>query len=354
MDFHKLKVPKEIKPSFYQEKYEHFRNINLWAVIVCCVGEAAFFFTDCGVANGFSSKTVLPRFIILLPLAAYILVWTKVRSYKIMVPLSYLMMHACMWCTIWSFHYLNNNPTVQEGFIITSMMFLGVGICAPIRMHIFFHSFAIVNVALSFFINSDTQGIEFMLPINLCCVLGILVFLYIFEKLFVEQQEAKHYLEFLSVHDQLTGVYNRTKLKDIINSDTNELQFEKCGIILFDIDFFKSINDTYGHDSGDKVLTDLSKLVLSCVRNDDYCIRWGGEEFVIMVPEQNLVLTKEIAERIRSRIEACETFVKPITISAGVSVYTGGDYHEAIAHADKALYFAKDSGRNMVIAYEDM
>lgn len=353
MDFHKLKVPKEIKPSFYQEKYDHFRKINLWAVIVCCLGEVAFFFTDSGISNGFSKQTFIPRFIILIPLALYILAWTKIRSYKIMVPLSYLIMHGCMWCSIWAFHYLGVKSHAQEGFIIISMMFLGVGICAPIRMHIIFHSFVVVNIAISFFFN-EYQDVEIMLPIALGCVIGILIFLYVFEKLFVEQQKAKHDLEFLSVHDQLTGVFNRTKLKDIINEETNELNFEKCGIILFDIDFFKSINDSYGHDSGDKVLSDLSKLVLSCVRNDDYCIRWGGEEFVVMVPEQSLVLTKEIAERIRSKIENYEDFIKPITISAGVTIYNGGDYHEAIAHADKALYFAKDNGRNMVIAYEDM
>ena len=193
-----------------------------------------------------------------------------------------------------------------------------------------------------------------MLTLALPCVLGTMVFVYVFEKVFAVQQETQKQLEFLSVHDQLTGVYNRTKIKDICKPDSNELIFDKCGVILFDLDFFKNINDSYGHDAGDKVLESLSNKVLTCIRDDDYCIRWGGEEFLVLVPNQELVLVKEIAERIRLRIEKSEDFVQPITISAGVTIYSQGDYHDAVICADKALYFAKDSGRNMTIAYEDM
>lgn len=353
MKFHLLDTPNESTDSFNQDKYNFFKHINLMAVIVCCISEMIFFIADCLLCHGFSSRTFVPRFIIIIPLLIFLFAYKKIKSYKIIIPLSYIITHICVWETIWALANLNDKYYAGESFIIMQLMFLGVGMCAPIRLHIVFHSLLVVDILASYPINNYDK-LDLMLAFAVPCIIGILIFLYIFEKVYSYQRQQQKKLEFLSVHDQLTGLYNRTKLNEFCKPETNEFTFEKCGIILFDIDYFKSINDTYGHDAGDTVLSQLSSSILTCIRDNDCCIRWGGEEFVVLIPEQGLARTKEIAERIRTKIERSERFIRPITISAGVTIYNGGDYHEAFINADKALYFSKENGRNMVVAYEDL
>jgi len=124
--------------------------------------------------------------------------------------------------------------------------------------------------------------------------------------------------------------------------------------IVTDIDYFKKVNDEYGHSAGDKVLTYIAKTIEECIRSSDYLIRWGGEEFVIILPDCNIEKAKGIAERIRSAIEHGENPVCPVTISMGISRYDGQDYHITINNADKALYYAKSHGRNKVVVYDDI
>ena len=129
-------------------------------------------------------------------------------------------------------------------------------------------------------------------------------------------------------------------------------------LIIFDIDHFKKINDTYGHPIGDHVLIDISRTAELAVRKSDIVARYGGEEFAVILPETNFLAAKEVADRIRSDIEQKSIVVNEITIKLTVSVgYTS--YRNAsnilgkgaiISMADKALYTAKQNGRNTVIA----
>jgi diguanylate cyclase (GGDEF)-like protein len=119
-----------------------------------------------------------------------------------------------------------------------------------------------------------------------------------------------------------------------------------------DIDFFKKINDTYGHGAGDEVLQKLVKILSENVRNNDYVIRWGGEEFIILLPECNIYESYEVAERIRRSVENYEDACCKFTISVGLTRYDGNDYNNSIKNADKALYYSKEHGRNKVSVYE--
>lgn len=123
---------------------------------------------------------------------------------------------------------------------------------------------------------------------------------------------------------------------------------------MLDIDHFKSVNDIYGHDAGDQVLGKLVEQVLSLIRKVDIFARWGGEEFVILLPKTGKEEAVILVERIRQHIEAYE-FDHPrhITISLGLSFLEKDDTRESIVkRADDALYQAKQSGRNRVIALE--
>ncbi|MCF0242933.1 MAG: GGDEF domain-containing protein [Treponema sp.] len=168
----------------------------------------------------------------------------------------------------------------------------------------------------------------------------------------LEMIRTKNRLYSQSLVDGLTGVYNRNKFKDLCTDGTKALVAEKVGIMMLDIDFFKKVNDTYGHSVGDEVLKRITFLAKSCIRETDMVIRWGGEEFVIFcLGCDNEDRLYEIAEKIRKTIEADQSMVTKITVSIGVSVYDGENYEVSVAKADKALYYAKRHGRNQVVIH---
>ena len=158
--------------------------------------------------------------------------------------------------------------------------------------------------------------------------------------------------ETLASTDSLTGLYNRYKFSELyLSSYTAMIQrHNQMSIILLDIDFFKKVNDTYGHNIGDKVLIQISHTLLRTLRNVDIICRWGGEEFVALLPTAPLNIAVDIANKIRINIEQLEIdTVGHVNASFGVSeVREGDDMESAISRADKALYLAKDSGRNCV------
>jgi diguanylate cyclase (GGDEF)-like protein len=164
--------------------------------------------------------------------------------------------------------------------------------------------------------------------------------------------EQKAEIEKLANTDSLTQLYNRYKFnllfeENIYKSTTH---FSPFTIILFDIDRFKSINDNFGHDVGDYVLVELPKIVKTKLREEDIFARWGGEEFVILLPNSGIARGVGIAEKIRRAIEIYEfKFVKRITASFGVSKFNRGDTAEKLLkRADSLLYKAKQNGRNRI------
>ncbi|WP_458701177.1 diguanylate cyclase [Sulfurospirillum sp. 1307] len=170
-------------------------------------------------------------------------------------------------------------------------------------------------------------------------------FLIYFDDVTELMEEAKKY-EYKAYHDNLTGIYNREKFNLIFNNLK-----EKVSFIMFDIDHFKKVNDTYGHDIGDKVLKELCKCVSKELRSRDIFVRWGGEEFIIMIPFLGEKKAFNIAQRIRMRVEKLDIKGLPkITISLGVTnLLDKKDKDDAIKRVDKALYEAKESGRNRVV-----
>lgn len=118
-----------------------------------------------------------------------------------------------------------------------------------------------------------------------------------------------------------------------------------------DIDFFKKVNDTYGHDIGDMILKGVSLIIRDVLRVSDYPFRWGGEEFIILCPSTTLQEIKVLAERLRERIAENDFSIhKHVTVSIGITQYHESEaVDEMIKRADQALYHAKESGRNRVI-----
>ncbi len=164
-------------------------------------------------------------------------------------------------------------------------------------------------------------------------------------------KKTKKYEQMASM-DQLTGLYNRYKFTELFVSlySTMTKRNNEMSLIMMDIDHFKNINDTYGHNVGDKVLVDLSLILKKHFRNVDIIGRWGGEEFVALMPTANMENSKKIAEKIRLAIKEAKLLDDlQVTASFGVTQIKMGDTLEAIiGRADDALYEAKKSGRDAI------
>jgi diguanylate cyclase (GGDEF)-like protein len=168
----------------------------------------------------------------------------------------------------------------------------------------------------------------------------------------LELQELARDLRFKASTDPLTGLYNRLKFDEALaGAMTRAKRYgTPLSLMLYDIDHFKLVNDSYGHQAGDGVLVRLSQIVSLDIRHSDLLARWGGEEFVILAPDSDGEMARLAAEKLRSTIERA-TFDEAgsITCSFGVAQYAEGDSAESLmARADRALYQAKMNGRNRV------
>ncbi len=159
-------------------------------------------------------------------------------------------------------------------------------------------------------------------------------------------------LQRLSVTDTLTGLYNRVKLDDILSREIARSVRHQSpfSVILADLDFFKAVNDNFGHMAGDQALISFSDILLQHCRELDVAGRWGGEEFLVICPHTDITGAKLLAERIRSTV-AKHDFAhgKQLTVSLGVASFMRDDDANIILkRADDALYRAKSKGRNCV------
>lgn len=159
-------------------------------------------------------------------------------------------------------------------------------------------------------------------------------------------------LERQAVTDKLTGLFNRTRLDDILQNELDRSQRfgHAFGMVVLDIDHFKNINDSYGHQVGDTVLVDIARLIKEHLRSTDKAVRWGGEEFILIYLETNVDELQSLAEELRIKIEGHRfKTVGHVTVSCGVTLYKNGDtIASIIKRADKALYLAKSGGRNRI------
>lgn len=199
-----------------------------------------------------------------------------------------------------------------------------------------------------------SSGIFICLIISLALFHMILKFIRNYSRFQVKHSQ----LEISSTKDPFTGIYNRGYfdsriIQEISQADRHE---QPLSIIYFDLDNFKPINDTFGHSEGDKVLISVTKAISNIVRTEDLFARWGGDEFVLLMPNTSLNGAMIVAEKIRSTIENLE-FNLPfeITSSIGVSERVRYEYWASwFRRTDAALYFSKKNGRNQISASEHL
>lgn len=172
------------------------------------------------------------------------------------------------------------------------------------------------------------------------------------ERLEKQLEEANALLEKQATTDTLTGIANRRKFGFFLEAEMGRSRryHVPLALIMFDIDHFKRINDTFGHPAGDAVLAELARIVTGTIRSEDSFARWGGEEFVILLPQTESRGAQSMAERIRSLVERNPFPVaEQVTCSFGVTPFGASDTPDSfLKRVDEALYRAKESGRNRV------
>jgi diguanylate cyclase (GGDEF)-like protein len=351
----KGRISKKELDDFYQSKFEYFKQVSGYSAFLIAFLEISYFYSDCQLFGRFAYETLIPRMAIIIPLIILIIFNPRHLSYKAGTALYYLLPHAAMWCTIWAIVYLPNKDFAREGFIIMHFAFLAVGLATPLKYHIPIHAGLLLNIIVS---NQFIHYEHFALMISLALpvYVGVCTMLLILESSYADQYLIKKKLEISSVSDELTGAFNRYKLTEITDQKNERFISNKdIFVLMLDIDYFKNVNDTYGHEAGDTILKCVAAEIKSQVYGRDYVIRWGGEEFVVILVDYTTLEATRLAEKLRSTIENSGYGICPITVSVGFSKYNKEEnYHQVIDRADQALYYAKKHGRNQIVNYSEI
>ncbi len=181
------------------------------------------------------------------------------------------------------------------------------------------------------------------------------------KQLYEALQEKNRRLQELANRDGLTGLYNHRYFHEHLSKDFLRAKryHESLSCILLDIDYFKKFNDTYGHQTGDIVLRALGQVIKNSIRDSDFAARYGGEEFAIVLYYTDGPAAVQVAERLRHMVEHCDVRDKDnvlhVTISLGVATFPHEqirNHKQLVEYADKALYKAKENGRNRVESWD--
>ncbi|MGE8601931.1 biofilm regulation diguanylate cyclase SiaD [Bordetella trematum] len=168
-------------------------------------------------------------------------------------------------------------------------------------------------------------------------------------------RDLNHTLEETARRDPLTGLFNRRALMEMIRRQVQRSARTGQGFVvaMLDVDHFKSVNDRYGHDTGDRVLVELANVLLQSIRATDQCGRWGGEEFLLLLPDTSLTAAQPALDRVVEGVRALSVGVGDetlrLTVSVGMADHRLGEtFSETLSRADQALYLAKHDGRDRV------
>ncbi len=175
-----------------------------------------------------------------------------------------------------------------------------------------------------------------------------------FTELMSMMEESISLLYETAIHDEKTGLYNNKFFETVLDMEIEKAKRgkEKLSMMIIDIDFFKKINDTYGHVKADEILKRLANILKTQVRKSDVVARFGGEEFIILLPETSLEKAKRFSSRLRNAIKSDKILKKyNLTVSGGITEYKIRDMKSKFKErADKALYQAKKKGRDRFVA----
>lgn len=353
--------------------YDFFPNLT--TLTDSTIGWATFF---APIIFGFSYfKTIYPNLIPRwLPVIVYIASTIGILIF-VFLPLYYVQMYGVYYRPIVLVAMLSlmgfliyglKNPNPELKYTVMSASLLIIIVALDVLSFIMFEYSSIFSVAafgMVLFVGMQTVLISnrYLHSLQQAAILGKEMKVMnanleiIVKERTIELAEKNQQLEQIARTDPLTGLANRRALDDVIQKEVARgLRSAKPMVIgLVDLDLFKAVNDTYGHDIGDKVLKDIAKILNDGLRAGDFAARWGGEEFCILLPETQADQALLIAERFRKivadHIIIEEDLKLTVTASIGLALWQPGrEIDEVFKEADQALYASKEAGRNQVTA----
>jgi diguanylate cyclase (GGDEF)-like protein len=332
--------------DFYQSKCDYYQNYVGISLIVAVLISITYIISDY-LLNGDFVRTLIPRFSVIIPLILFIVCTNFVKTRPVTVFMDYFVTHCIILATIWAIYNLDIKTHASEGFVIMNLIFLTVGFVSrpkEITMSVIVFWFEIL---ISHLFN-HYENIDIILALEIPCGIAVIcshIFLMLF---YLDHYRVQQKLELAMITDPLTQVYNRHLLEKIITQNALKDVDGPVAIAMMDIDYFKQVNDDYGHYTGDLTLLYIGQKLSKGTHDNDYVIRYGGEEFVIILKNCDVNNACARMEQFRQEIEAATDTPVPITVSVGVSRYTG-DFSKSIQNVDNALYKAKNTGRNKVV-----
>ena len=336
------------KADFYDSKCEYYQGIIELSLIVALSATIVFIYSDYMI-NGSIMPTLIPRLSVLLFLAVYFIVTQFRVSNRVYVVLDFFLGHGMVIAASWTAYHLVDRSHSVEGIILVNLIWLMVGFVGTPKDSAINGVVFIIELIIT---NTFNQYANFdvILALEIPCLIGITLVHYIMTAYYLDHYRVTQKLELAMVTDPLTQVYNRHLLEKIISQNTikDVTKGEHIAVALIDIDDFKKINDDNGHYTGDLTLLYMGQKLSKETHENDYVIRYGGEEFVVILRNCDVNNACARMEQFRQDIETAKDTPVPFTISVGVSCYTG-DYSKTLQNVDAALYKAKNSGKNKVI-----
>ncbi len=341
----------EERKMFLQSKYEYYSSFNKWCITIGILGYATGIQSDGVILGHFPGETMINRFWVISLLFIFFIAQKLIKNYLAMYFISYGMLLAVVINNFWLLTILPDISHAGEGYMEWLIMFFAATYATPfVGSTLACVAFLALVYLSSFFIPyvSFSAMTSFLIP----TALGTTIASFCMNMVYFDHYKVKHCLEVSMLLDPLTGLYNRNMLKNITVENGNffiPANIRNMCCIMIDIDFFKRVNDTYGHSAGDSILKWVSDILKESVRQRDIIIRWGGEEFFILLYDCDIEQAELVAERIRKSVEIGENKIQPITVSIGVAIHQGDKWEDTLRAADDALFEAKANGRNQVI-----
>ena len=332
--------------DFYQSKCDYYQNYVAISLVVGAFFSITYIFSDY-LLNGTYLPTLIPRFSILIALALFLVLINFVRDSKFITFLDFALAHCIVLATMWAIYHLEIKVHASEGFIIMNVVFLTVGFVSRPRYTFLSSVIFILEILITNNFN-HYPNLDIILALQIPVGLAVICSHILLTLYYLDHYRVRQKLELAMVTDPLTQVYNRHLLEKIVTKNALIDAQEPIAIAMLDIDYFKQVNDEHGHYTGDLTLLYIGKKLSTETHADDYVIRFGGEEFIIIFKNCDVNNACARMEQFRRDIESATDTPVPFTVSVGVSKYTG-DFAKSIQNVDSALYKAKNTGRNKVV-----
>jgi len=332
------------------ERFWKYSVIGLWMALSAHILFIYFFYMhdvpEMDIVNNLS--------ILIFTFCIYLV---KIKRYELITNIVYIevILHA-----IFSTYYVG----IDSGFYYYIFVLVIVSLIvkkSSTKVHIvrsllfmaafFFMEIIFFNIEPVYIIDADT-----LLIVRILNIFGLLIFSipFMYYHISKDFETSKQLYSYATV-DQLTGLYNRRYIDSIMEYEFSKRDSNPMVLVLADIDFFKKINDTYGHHCGDEVLVEVAKKLQETVRDEDTISRWGGEEFLFFMPEASIDNAEVLIQRIQKNIQTlsftCDGVEDiKVTLTFGIAKREEGEvFDDILARADTALYEGKQQGRNCVV-----